>query len=259
MKFDSITREFHKSILKTKKNSPHIFFGAGIIASVASTVMACRATLELEDVLDEISSEFDGLESNEEFVKARINGALKLVKLYGPTVLMEIVSIGLLSGSHVQMTKRNSALLATLVATHKGIENYREKVVEEVGEEKEELIRTNGLSGGSDWNAFTRFFNEDSINYHHDSEINREFLHFIQERANMKLRSHGVVYLNEVYEMLGFKPTKMGRHYGWIYGGDGINEIDFGLFDIDNARFINGLEQTVVLTFNVDGVVSEYI
>lgn len=268
MDLSRYTREIHKTILKTKKQSPHIFFGVGVIGSVASTVMACRATLKLEDVLDEIQNNFATIDGDcnhrdDEYPSmywwARIDGAKKLIRLYGPTVLVEALAIACLSGSHVQMTKRNGALLATLVAVTNGYDNYRDRVGEEVGADKEAEIYESTFVEKTDWNAFTRIFDEGSSNYHKDAEINREFLHFIQERANLKLRTQGVVFLNDVYDMLGFEQTKMGMIYGWVYGGDGLNEIDFGIFEGQNARFINGLERAVILNFNVDGPLHDYI
>lgn len=264
MKLDVITRSINQSILKTKKNSPHIFFGAGIIASITSTVLACRATLKLEDVLDEIEEQFDAIEydcnhTDEELNRlywgARIQGAKKLVKLYGPTVLMELVAIACMSGSHIQMTKKNSMLMAALVAVSKGHDEYRDQIVEEEPEIRSEI----SLVDKSEWNAFTRIFDETCQSYHKDVEINRQFLHFCQSRANVMLRTKGVVFLNDVYDMLGYERTREGHVYGWVYGGDGLNEIDFGIFEGQNSRFINGLERAVVLNFNVDGPLHDYI
>lgn len=269
MKFDAITREINKTILKTKKNSPHIFFGAGVIGSVVSTVLACRATLKLEDTLDEISQNFQAIEADcnhkdDEYPAmyrwARIDGVKKLVVLYGPAVLVEALSLAALSGSHIQMTKRNGALLATLVAVTNGFDGYRERIGEEIGEEKEKEIYAEGcLIDKTDWNALTRIFDETNPCYHKDVEINRNFLHFVESEANYALQKNGVVFLNQVYEMLGFEKTREGFIYGWTYGGDGLNEIDLGLFEAYNSRFINGLERAVILTFNVDGVLNDYI
>lgn len=269
MKLDALTREISKTILKTKKNSPHIFFGAGIVGSVVSTVLACRATLKLEGLLDEIQQDVlvarsDLTTHTDEQVRAYrracVRGAVKIGKLYGPTVLVEIVSIAALSGSHVQLTKRNGALVATLVAVTNGFDGYRERIGEEIGKEKEQEIFFEGcLVDKSDWNALTRIFNEENPCFHHDAEITRNFLHFVENEANYALQKNGVVFLNQVYEMLGFEKTREGFIYGWTYGGDGLNEIDFGLFEAYNARFINGLERAVILTFNVDGPLHEYI
>ena len=77
--------------------------------------------------------------------------------------------------------------------------------------------------------------------------------------ANQKLQTQGYLFLNDVYKMLGFKPTKAGHVVGWIYDEKhpiGDNYVDFGIYDIENEatrRFMNGLEQNVILDFNVDG------
>ena len=52
-----VTRAIGRRSLVFKKNSPTIFFTAGIVGVVTSTVLACRATLKLSDTLDEIQKD----------------------------------------------------------------------------------------------------------------------------------------------------------------------------------------------------------
>lgn len=269
MKLDGITRSINMNVLKAKKNSPHIFFGIGLVGTVVSTVLACRATLKLEDWIDETTpivkktKELNAAGETELARQSAIAGGkqvIKLGKMYAPAVGVHIVSVACLSGAHVTLARRNAALTALVGAAHQGYVRYQEAVTEEIGKDKNaEIHREISLVDKREWNSFTRFFDETSTNFHKDAEINREFLHFIQQKANNLLRAKGVVYLNEVYEMLGFEPTRMGRHFGWVYGGDGINEIDFGIFEPGNEMFINSLERVVVLNFNVDGQVSDFI
>jgi hypothetical protein len=56
MKFvpDSLSRKMAGQALLARKHSPEILLVAGITSMVSSTVLACRATLKLESVLDEI-------------------------------------------------------------------------------------------------------------------------------------------------------------------------------------------------------------
>jgi hypothetical protein len=67
------------------------------------------------------------------------------------------------------------------------------------------------------------------------------------------------VFLNEVYDMLGAKRTRAGAVMGWFYDKEGKysdNYIDFGIFDIHNEKacdFVNGIEKSIILDFNVDG------
>jgi hypothetical protein len=84
----------------------------------------------------------------------------------------------------------------------------------------------------------------------------------VQESFNSLLQRKGHVFLNEVYEVIGFQKTELGQQVGWVYDPDntiGDNQIDFGIFNINNEanrRFVNGLEKSIWLDFNVDGDIS---
>jgi hypothetical protein len=76
----------------------------------------------------------------------------------------------------------------------------------------------------------------------------------------LKVRRH--VFLNEVYEALGFDHTSYGSVVGWVLSKDGDNYIDFGIFDGEKERsraFVNGNERSILLDFNVDGVIWDKI
>ena len=87
------------------------------------------------------------------------------------------------------------------------------------------------------------------------------FLRRQQDAANDRLKSDGYLFLNDVYEMLGFPKTKAGQMVGWIYdekNPNGDNFVDFGIYDISkpaNSKFVNGYERSIILDFNVDGVI----
>ncbi len=67
-----VTRNIGRKILTTKKNSPHIFFVGGVIGVVGSAVLACRATLKLEENLDEIKRDVDTVKEMGKTIKIRI-------------------------------------------------------------------------------------------------------------------------------------------------------------------------------------------
>lgn len=156
MKFISqnITRSIARKILVTKKNSPHIFFVGGVVGAVGSAVLACRATLKLEAALDEIKHDVDmvkelvdsdenvrniqkGQEGYKDVGYVYIKSAVVLGKLYGPSIVIGAASVAALTGSHVQLTRRNAALSATLALVSKAYDEYRIRVQEEIGKEKE--------------------------------------------------------------------------------------------------------------------------
>ena len=89
------------------------------------------------------------------------------------------------------------------------------------------------------------------------------FLRRQQDYANEMLKTKGHLFLNEVYDMLGFQRTKLGQIAGWVYenpNGDGY--IDFGIYDIHDQTkrdFVNGYERSIWLDFNVDGNILDLI
>jgi Family of unknown function (DUF6353) len=289
----ALTRSIGRTVLKTKKNSPHIFFAFGLAGVVTSTVLACRATLKLEKTVDEIKEEFEkisGLKKasenggpsydQDEYMRdlayAYIHGITKMVKLYGPSVAIGGVSIGMLTGSHVQLTHRNQALTAALTAVSQAYDEYRNRVKEAIGEEKEMAIYQGCLLDDPDDEAeidklreigkvtnhaspYGRFFERSNVNWQKDMEFNRIFIQCQQTYANHLLQSRGHVFLNEVYDALGFDRTQAGAVVGWVRDGDGDGFIDFGLFDITNMQFIDGNADGCLLDFNVDGVVYDKI
>ena len=79
---------------------------------------------------------------------------------------------------------------------------------------------------------------------------------------NDLLLSRGHLFLNEVYDQIGIDRTKAGQVVGWVVSKDGDNFVDFGLFDgstQEKRMFVNGHENSVLLDFNVDGVIYDKI
>lgn len=289
MDITPITRAFHRKVLVAKKNSPHIFFAAGIVGSVASTVLACRATLRLNETMDEISKDINDVKNmhtiedidpfsnrypieyqSRDLAYVYAKSSLKLAKLYAPSAALGVFSIGLLTGSHVQLTKRNTAVMAAYAAVQKAYDDYRERVQEILGEEKElEVYHAASVEKGNKqdarladpnkWSPYAKFFDEASPYWNRDAELNRLFIQCQQNYANNRLIARGHLLLNDVYEMLGLEHTQAGCVVGWIISENGDNYIDFGIFDAYNSRFINGVEPSVILDFNVDGVIYDKI
>ena len=110
----------------------------------------------------------------------------------------------------------------------------------------------NGLS------VYARFFDEGCEQWSKNPEYNLMFLRSQQNYYNDMLKSRGHVFLNEVYDALGIPRTQAGAVVGWMISDNGDNFIDFGVFDGDRPRardFVNGYERSILLDFNVDGVI----
>ena len=60
---NTMTRTFHKASFQLKKHSPEILIVAGVIGTVTSAVMACKATTKLNDILEESKENLDKIHS----------------------------------------------------------------------------------------------------------------------------------------------------------------------------------------------------
>jgi len=278
-----ITRSFGRQILVTKKNSPHIFFAGGIIGITGATVLACKATLQLETHLEDIKVKVNIAKTSPEVPEdkretsvaaAYIVGSARIVKLYGPAIALGTVSIAALAGSHIQLTRRNAALSATLALVSQAYEDYRFRVRQELGDEKELSLyrgivekeeevdgkkQISKIGDPTKHSPYARFFDEMSINWEKNAELNRIFVQCQQSYMNQLLHARGHVFLNEVYDALGLERSQAGAIVGWVRQGDGDGYIDFGMFVPDNARFVNNMERSCLLDFNVDGVIYDKI
>jgi hypothetical protein len=285
MKFipTSLSRVVGRQLLVVQKHSPHILFTAGVVGVVTSAVLASRATLKLAPVLEEAEYEINSVKTELKHRKGQYQkdltyvytkNSLEVIRLYAPAVIIGTVSIGLLTGSHIQLTRRNTALTAAYAAVSTAYESYRERVREEIGTDREtELYHSISLkkvmvesktaeimaADPNTWSPYARFFDEASINWQKNAELNRNFIQCQQNWLNQKLHAVGHVFLNEAYDALGLERSGAGAVVGWLLDANGDNYIDFGLYEASSARFINGLERNVILDFNVDGVIFDKI
>jgi hypothetical protein len=275
-----VTRAIGRTILQTKKNSPHIFFAAGVASVAGSAILACKATLKLEKELDQIKASVERVKAAEgisDQERQRLlavkygRGVGRLARLYGPAGILFVAGVGALTGSHVQLTRRNAAVSGALAMISQSFNDYRDRNREVIGEEKElEIfhgVTTEEVTEGGkkqkvkvlgDFNraGFSREFNEQNLYWQGPNlEVNLGFLRCQEKYWNDRLIGHGHVFLNEVYEALGFDHTSEGAIVGWVKNENhdpagGYGRIDFGVFN--NFQNINGMENRILLDFNVD-------
>ena len=296
---EKMMRLYNNSKNGVQKHSPEILAGVGVVGVVASTVMACKATMKLNDILEESKETRDKIkevENNPEYEDKYtpedakkdltinyMQTSMKIAKLYAPAVLLGSASLGCLLASNDILRKRNAALSAAYMTVDKGFKEYRQRVAERFGEEVEKEIRYNIKAeeiettvvneDGSEvtiketvktmdpnlYSDYARFFDEYNPNWQNDPEYNLMFLKSQQQYANDLLRARGRLFLNEVYDMLGMERSKAGQVVGWVYNEanpSGDNFVDFGIYDLHKERtraFVNGLEPSILLDFNVDG------
>lgn len=209
--------------------------------------------------------------------------AVKLIKLYGPAVALGTVSIVSILAGHNITRKRNLALTAAYATIDNSFKQYRNRVIERFGEEldrelkydvktkevEETVVNEDGTESTvkttvnvidpNTISDYSRIFDECNPSWSKSPEHNLVFLKQQQNYANDLLKSRGHLFLNEVYDMLGFPRTQAGQIVGWVYDDVnpvGDNFVDFGIYNLDSERaraFVNGYERSILLDFNVDG------
>lgn len=166
---NKVTRTVNRVGFKIKKHSPEILLATGIVGTVASAVLACKATTKIDFVLEKTKEQVDiihaGVENGEVMGKLE-NGEIGLVpyseedgkkdlawvyahtglefaKLYGPSVILGVASISCILASHNIIRKRNVALAAAYATIDSSFKEYRERVVSRFGKELDRELKYN--------------------------------------------------------------------------------------------------------------------
>lgn len=156
----NITRTFNRVGLQVRKHSPEILMVAGVVGTVVSAVMACKATTKLSGIMDNTKGQVDAIhyakehpeELKEEYTPEDAKKDLtivytktgvELVKLYGPSIALGALSIaGILTSNSIHR-RRNVALAAAYTAIDTGFKQYRGRLIERFGEQLDKELRYN--------------------------------------------------------------------------------------------------------------------
>lgn len=156
---NKVTRGTHKIGFKVKKHSPEILVGAGIVGVIGAGVLACRATLKINEVITEHDEKLETIETyvsengysekyteedhNKDVAIVKVQTGVEFAKLYAPAVVLGVASIAMIVCSHNILNKRNAALAAAYATVDRTFKDYRNSVVERFGKELDQELRYN--------------------------------------------------------------------------------------------------------------------
>lgn len=267
----------------------------GVVAAVLACKQTVKATQivadarkNLEDIetVREMSNNGETEYTEEDYANDRNTVGAQIttgmIKTYAVPVGLGILSITCILASNHILRKRNVALAAAYSALSTDFMNYRKRVIEKYGKETDFMLK-NGLEkelvahqvvdpetgevkkteeevltyDGAKLSQYARVFDEvGSTQWTPSADHNRAFLLMEQNYFNERIRTRGYIFLNEVYERLGFRPTKAGSVVGWVYQNADYEGIDFGIITAHTqkaAEFLEGTEPSIILDFNVQG------
>ena len=140
--------------ISLSKHSPEILTGRGIAGMITTTVLAVKATPKALTLIEQKKEElnknkFDNKLNNggdlrdyEEVSKLKVKDVVKTTwKCYIPAAVTATASVACLVGASSVHIKRNAVLATAYQLSETALTEYREKVIETIGEKKEEAIR----------------------------------------------------------------------------------------------------------------------
>lgn len=214
---------------KLSEHSPEILTGIGITGLLSTTVLAVKATPKALRLIDEKKEENNTDElTNMEVVKT-------CWKCYIPAAVTASVSVACLIGANSVNSKRNAVLATAYKLSESAFSEYKEKVIETIGEKKEEEVRDKIAKDRIEKNPVNN--NEVIITGKGDvlcydvvsgryfkSDVDK--IRKAENTLNKKLMNDMYCSLNEFYDLIGLPFTQMGFDLGWNVN-DSLVEIEF--------------------------------
>lgn len=201
-----------------RKRSPEILTALGVAGMAVSMVFVGTATPKALECIKEKKQEYN----TDKLTKTEVVKATW--KCYVPAAVMFTTSTACIIGASKINFDRNAALATAYTLSETAMMEYKKKVIEEVGKEKESDIQTKVtsdktgtspsvinqmfLSGGSDVMCF-------------DELTNSYFLTTVDKldkavnELNRRMRDENYITLNDFYYEVGIEPNGLGEMLGW--------------------------------------------
>lgn len=219
-KVSTLFKSAKKSIVK---HSPEILTGMGISCMVTSTIFAVAGTPKALQLLEKAKKE-----RNEDKLKP-LDVVKTSWKCYVPSIAFGLTGIGCLIAANSVHLRRNAALTMAYTLSESALHEYRNKVVETIGEKKEEEVRdaiakdkiaNNPVSNSEVFivkQGDTLFFDTLSKRYF-KSDI--EEIRKIVNELNRRMLIENYISLNDFYYEIGLSSIPVGDDIGWnVYKG----------------------------------------
>ena len=214
-------------------NSPQILTVVGVAGTVSTAVLTGKAAYRAGQMIADSAPEPYALDARERFEM--------VWTLFIPPVGTGLLTItAIIAGSHISAS-RAAGLAAAYTISEQAFGEYRDKVIEKMGEKKELTVRdelaqekvhrTEGdgmiVVSGTDVMCFDMF----SGRYF---SSNMEALKQAQNNLNHRMLSDGYASLTDFYELIGLASTQYSDQIGWV--SDKLLELSFSTVLSEDQR-----------------------
>lgn len=245
MSLADITKNIQTSV---EKHSPEILMGLGIAGMLTTTILAVKATPKAIKLIEEKKKE-------ENVEKLTAIETVKVTwKCYIPAAVLAAASTGCLIGSSSINLKRNAVLATAYKIAETARNEYREKVIETIGEKKEEAIKDKIAKEKLEKDPVkdrqvlitdkgnTLCYDVLSGRYF---RINIDKLRKAENELNRRMLNENYISLNDFYEEIGLEPTRLGDDLGW--------RVDRGYINLDfRSQLTPDDEPCLVIDYGVE-------
>lgn len=211
------------------KNTPGILVGVGIVGMAGTTVLAVKATPKAIKIIEAKKQELevDSLTPVETVKTAW--------KCYVPAAVTGVMSTACLIGASSVSARRNAALATAYNITKVALNDYKDAVVETIGEKKEQVVKDTAAKKKIERDSVVNnevIVTDRGTSLCYDGVFGRYFRSDIDtiKRAvnelNRRIVSSMYASLNDFYDEIGLPPSDIGDKLGWNID-DGQIEIEF--------------------------------
>lgn len=218
------------------RRSPEILTGIGIAGMLTTTVLAVGATPKALKLIEMKKEE----ENTEKLPKIEV--VKTCWKCYVPAAVTATVSVACLTLASRENLRRNAALATAYTLSETALREYKEKVVETIGEKKEQVIRDKIDKDHIDKNPVSTasvIVTGKGESLFLDSITGRYFYSNIDQInksvnvLNRRILTEGYISLNEFFDEIGLGCVDAGDELGWNTD-DGLIEVSFGTQRAEN-------------------------
>lgn len=251
---------FRKVKLSTAKHSPEILIGIGVAGFITTTVLAVKATPKALDLIARADDEKFDNGHGEHLTKVEVIKAAW--KPYIPAAVTGVVSIACVIGSNSVNAKRNAALATAYQLSTAALNEYKDKVIETIGEKKEQTIREKISKDRIEQNPVTNstvyvtgdgdsLFLEPISKRYFKSDIERVRSVINTLNETMYNDPFGNISLSDFYDDIGLERTDISDDIGWNIANGSI-KVEFHPAMSDNGKPCLALYYTTAPNWGFD-------
>lgn len=251
---------FRKVKLSTAKHSPEILIGIGVAGFITTTVLAVKATPKALDLIARADDKKFDNGHGEHLTKVEVIKAAW--KPYIPAAVTGVVSIACVIGSNSVNAKRNAALATAYQLSTAALNEYKDKVIETIGEKKEQTIREKISKDRIEQNPVTNstvyvtgdgdsLFLEPISKRYFKSDIERVRSVINTLNETMYNDPFGNISLSDFYDDIGLERTDISDDIGWNIANGSI-KVEFHPAMSDNGKPCLALYYTTAPNWGFD-------